>query len=257
VIVAVTGANGLVGRRVVTILSGHGHQVVALGRGEARWTLPSGASWRGVDLSDSAGLFRVLDDAKPALVLNPGGMTDVDGCERDRDGAWGANVEGPAALARWTKRAGSFLVHVSTDYVFDGDAGPYDVTATPNPRGFYAITKHAGEQAVKTLAADGAWAIARTAVVYGWPSTGKNNFGTWLVTTLAANKPVKLFKDQWVSPTHGQNVAEMLVELGERKLFGVWHTSGAEVLDRVTFGRRLCDRSASTRHSSSRAPWRT
>ncbi len=240
-IVAITGANGLVGRRLVRRFAEQGHGVVALGRGAARWELPQGASWREADLGDAGGLARVLDQAKAELVLNPGGMTDVDGCERDRDGAWAANVEGPAALARWTKKAGAFLVHVSTDYVFDGEAGPYDVDAAPNPRGVYAVSKHAGEQAVRTLAPEQGFAIARTAVVYGWPSTGKNNFGSWLLSALAEKKPVKLFADQWVSPTHAQNVAEMLAELGHRRLSGVWHTSGAEVVDRVTFGKRLCE----------------
>jgi dTDP-4-dehydrorhamnose reductase len=133
-------------------------------------------------------------------------------------------------------------VHVSTDYVFDGDAGPYEVDSTPNPRGVYAITKHLGEQTVKALLPPASWSIARTAVVYGWPSTGKNNFGTWLISTLRDGKPVKLFSDQWVSPTHATNCAEMLAELAERKLAGLWHTSGAEVMDRVTFGHALCDR---------------
>ncbi len=117
-------------------------------------------------------------------------------------------------------------MHVSTDYVFDGEAGPYDVEALPNPRGVYALTKHGGEQAVKALAFLRG-AIARTAVVYGWPQAGRPNFGSWLVSALKEGKPVKLFEDQFVSPTLALNVAEMLAELGARRLTGVWHTAGA------------------------------
>ncbi len=124
--------------------------------------------------------------------------------------------------------------------MFDGAAGPYDVEAIPNPRGVYAITKHMGEEAVRALCPQGSWTIARTAVVYGWPSTGKNNFGSWLIEALGGGKTVKLFVDQWVSPSHAGNVAEMLAELAERRLAGTWHTSGSDVVDRVTFGQRLC-----------------
>lgn len=237
---AVTGANGLVGRRLVRLLAAK-HTVLALGRGASRAPLPPNATWHAVDLGDAAGLTQLFERERPDVIVNPGSMTDVDGCERDPHGAWVANVEGPATLARAAKALGAHLVHVSTDYVFDGDAGPYDVDAAPNPRGAYAITKHAGEQAVKVLSAPGAWTIARTAVVYGWPSTGKNNFGSWLVGTLRDGKPVKLFDDQWVSPTHAENCAEMVAELAERKLAGVWHAAGAEIVDRVAFGHRLCD----------------
>lgn len=245
----VTGANGLVGSRLVRLLALQGHRVTAMGRGARRFQRvsgPAGAAaepgYLDVDLGDAAGLTRALFDARPEVIVNPAGLTDVDGCEKDPDAAWVANVEGVATLCRAAKKLGAHLVHVSTDYVFDGQAGPYDVDAVPNPRGTYALTKHAGEQAVRALAAPGAWAIARTAVVYGWPNAGKHNFGSWLVESLRAGKQVKLFADQWVSASLALNVAEMLAELAARKLTGLWHVAGAEVVDRVTFGKRLCAR---------------
>jgi dTDP-4-dehydrorhamnose reductase len=165
-------------------------------------------------------------------------MTDVDGCERDPAGAWAANSASAAHVAAASRTAGAHLVHVSTDYVFDGQSGPYGEDATPNPRGVYALTKHAGELAVRSLA--GSWAIARTAVVYGWPPAGRPNFGSWLVTALSQKQPVKLFQDQFVSPSLADNVAEMLAELAERRLSGIWNAAGAEVVDRVAYGRAVC-----------------
>lgn len=239
--VVVTGANGLVGGRLVRLLVSQGHEVLAWARGEARAAL-NGARFVSVELTDADAVSRALRETRPDVIVNPAAMTDVDGCERDPLGAWAANVDAPAALARSARELGTHLVHVSTDYVFDGDAGPYDVDATPNPRGVYALSKHAGEQAVRALLPAGRWTIARTAVVYGWPSTGKNNFGSWLLSTLSAGQRVNLFADQWVSPSHADNVAGMLAELSTRRLAGLWHTCGAEVVDRVTFGRRLCER---------------
>lgn len=237
--VVVTGANGLVGERLLKLLAARGHETCGFGRGPQR--TPSGR-YVSVDLGDASRISQALQSFRPQVVINCAAMTDVDGCERDPSGAWVANVEGVASLARGAKEFDCHLVHVSTDYVFDGAAGPYDVDAIPNPRGVYALTKHAGEEAVRALCPKGNWTIARTAVVYGWPSTGKNNFGSWLIDALGSGKTVKLFTDQWVSPTHASNAAEMLGELGERRLSGVWHTSGADVVDRVTFGQKLCAR---------------
>ncbi|HEY0881498.1 MAG TPA: SDR family oxidoreductase [Archangium sp.] len=235
----VTGSNGLVGSRLVRLLASRGHEVVALGRGPSRANQPH---YRSVDLGDAPAVLAAVRAARPEAIINPAGMTDVDGCEREPDAAYVANVEGVASLCRAAREVGAHVVHVSTDYVFDGEAGPYEVDAVPHPRGTYAITKHLGEQTVKVLAPKDGWTIARTAVVYGWPSTGKNNFGTWLVSTLRDGKPVKLFSDQWVSPTHASSCAEMLAELAERRLGGTWHTCGAETMDRVAFGHALCDR---------------
>lgn len=238
----VTGANGLVGGRLVRLLVSQGQEVIGLGRGHLRGDAIQGATFVSVDLGDDERLTQALREVRADVVINCAAMTDVDGCERDPLGAYVANVQGVATLARSVRELDGHLLHVSTDYVFDGDAGPYDVDAIPNPRGVYALTKHMGEEAVRALCPKGRWTIARTAVVYGWPSTGKNNFGSWLIDALGSGKTVKLFSDQWVSPSHAGNVAEMLGELAVRRMAGTWHTSGAEVVDRVTFGRALCAR---------------
>ena len=239
--VVVTGANGLVGARLMRLLASRGHELIGVGRGHQRAN-ELGGKYVSLELGDTESLSQALRELRPDVLINCAAMTDVDGCERDPSGAWTANVDGVATLARSAREIDCHLVHVSTDYVFDGDAGPYDVDAIPNPRGVYAVTKHAGEEAVRSLCPKGKWTIARTAVVYGWPSTGKNNFGSWLIEALSSRKTVKLFIDQWVSPTHASNAAEMLAELGERRLPGIWHISGADVVDRVEFGQQLCAR---------------
>lgn len=237
--IVVTGANGLVGSRLVRRLESAGHQVLAVGRGAQR--LPAGAfTWLSADLGDAAALTQGLTQFGAEVIINPAGATDVDGCERDPVGAYVANVEGVATLCKIARALNAHLVHVSTDYVFDGNLGPYETDDVPNPRGVYALTKHIGEQTVRALCADGRWTIARTAVVYGWPAAGQKNFGSWLVDTLAKGQPVKLFEDQWVSPSLALNVAQMVAELATERRPGIWHTCGAEVVDRVTFGRRLC-----------------
>lgn len=235
--VVVAGANGLVGARVASLLAARGHDVLGLGRGPRRavgaWTYAS------CDVASELELREALTPHRPELVLNAAAMTEVDACEKDRRQAFAANVLAPAHLARIAQEHGAHLVHVSTDYVFDGNDGPYDEEALPNPHGVYATTKHMGEQTVRTLAPS--WTIARTAVVYGWPAAGRANFGSWLVGSLVEGKEVKLFEDQFVSPSHADNVAAMVVELGERKLAGVWNVAGADTVNRMQYARALCE----------------
>ncbi|HSP77413.1 MAG TPA: SDR family oxidoreductase, partial [Myxococcaceae bacterium] len=192
-----------------------------------------------LDVSDRAAVEGAVVGAGFDVVVTAAAWTAVDACESDPDRAFAVNGLACRWLADACRRAGAHLVHVSTDYVFDGDHGPYDEEALPNPRGVYALTKHMGEQAARTFVPG--CAIARTAVVYGWPAAGRPNFGAWLAGALEKGQPVRLFEDQFVSPSLADSVAAMLVELGERRLGGVCNTCGADVVDRVHFGRALCE----------------
>ncbi|XXF80662.1 SDR family oxidoreductase [Myxococcaceae bacterium GXIMD 01537] len=233
----VTGSNGLVGSRLCALLEKAGHTVVGLGRGARRTAGMHG--YVECDLTREADVATAIEAAAPEVIIHTASMTEVDACEKEPDLAYAANVTAAAAVAKGARKVGAHLVHVSTDYVFDGDHGPYGEDALPNPRGVYAVTKHMGEQAARVFVPGAA--ICRTAVVYGWPQAGRPNFGAWLVGALEKGQPLKLFEDQFVSPSLADNVAAMLAELGERKLGGIWNTCGADVVDRVSFGRAVCE----------------
>jgi dTDP-4-dehydrorhamnose reductase len=237
--VAVTGANGLVGGDAVALLEGR-HEVLAIGRGACR--LPRGRfAWADADLGDGRSVEAALREFRAEAVLHAGAMTDVDGCERDPAAAWSVNVGGSEQVARACRAAGARLVAVSTDYVFDGEAGPYREDDVPNPRGAYARSKRCGEEAALLLAPD--CAVARVAVVFSGRPGAKPTFATQIVEKLARGEPVKAFSDQLVSPTLARNAAAMCLELLlESDYRGVLHASGATVLDRVDFARRVARR---------------
>jgi dTDP-4-dehydrorhamnose reductase len=235
--ITVTGANGLVGSRLCRLLVIHGHVVTAIARGERRTV--GDFEYLSCDLADHEGVGRALAAARPEVVVHTASMTEVDACERSPEAAWAANTLAAAHVARHARASGAHLIHVSTDYVFDGQDGPYDEDARPNPSGVYARTKWLGEEAVRLLA--GSWAIARTAVVYGYPPSQRPNFGSWLLGTLREGKTARLFVDQYVSPSLALNVAEQLTEVAERRLDGIWNIAGAEVVNRMEFGEALVD----------------
>jgi dTDP-4-dehydrorhamnose reductase len=237
--VAITGANGLLGGEAVAQLAGV-HDVLAVGRGPCR--LAAGPyTWADADLGDGRSVEAALVAFRAEAVLHAGAMTDVDGCEREPEQAWRVNVGGTEQVARACRALGARLVAVSTDYVFDGTAGPYSEDDVPNPRGAYARTKRCGEEAALILADD--CAVARVAVVYSGRPGSKRTFATQVVEKLSRGEPVKAFSDQQVSTTLAANAAGMCLELLlETSYRGVLHTSDATVLDRVEFARRIAER---------------
>ena len=236
--VAVTGANGLLGGEAIGQLEGH--DVLALGRGPCR--LPPGRfTYAEVDLGDGRTVAAALAAFRPEAVLHAGAFTDVDGCERDPGQAWRSNVDGTAEVAQACRALGARLLAVSTDYVFDGEAGPYGEEDLPNPRGTYARTKRCGEEAALLLAPDAA--VARVAVVYGGRTYTRPTFATQVVEKLSRGEPVRAFSDQQVSTTLASaGAARCLEVLLETSFRGVLHLSDATVLDRVEMAQRIARR---------------
>lgn len=164
-----------------------------------------------------------LDGVRPSLVINAAAYTAVDRAESERDLAWAVNATGPGAIAAWCGAAGVPLIHVSTDYVFDGNKGaPYVETDPPHPTGVYGASKRAGEEAV--LAACPMSAILRTAWVYA--PAGRN----FMLTMLAARQKtdtLRVVADQIGCPTAAGDLAAAILGMVRRIREGGWQDSYA------------------------------
>lgn len=236
--ILVTGANGLVGTKVLELLlREQSHEpLAAYHQARTNEYLGDVPFWW-LDTGQQEDVARVLDEARPDAVIHAGAFTAVDAAERDRDAAWAANAVGTTNLAHACAASRIRLVYLSTEYVFDGTAGPYRETDPVNPLGWYAKTKEAGEQAV--MAAGGSHAIARTTVVYGYAAHVRANFVLWLVGKLRAGERVSIVADQIGSPTLADNLAEMVVALATSREQGIFNTAGAEVISRLEFSRQI------------------
>jgi dTDP-4-dehydrorhamnose reductase len=237
--VFVTGANGLCGSRIVARLASGGERVIAIGRGERRFEQHSNIEYVEQDFLQPAALARLIELTKPAGVINAAAMTDVDACERAPVEAWTLNAELPQAAAHACRKVNARFVHLSTDYVFDGEDGPYGEDDAPNPRGVYARTKRAGEEAALILAPD--VAVCRVAVIFSGRKGAKRTFALGVVESLKAGRPVKAFSDQIVSPTLADNAAELVLAVYAAKAQGqgIFHCSGASAVSRIEFCRTL------------------
>jgi dTDP-4-dehydrorhamnose reductase len=238
--VLVTGANGLVGSRVVARLAQAGQPVIASARGARREAIAdlSGVEYVETDLAHAGSLRDAIERSGPGAIVHCGARTDVDACEADPPQAWAVNVSATAEAALAARTVGARLVALSTDYVFDGEAGrSYVEEDRPNPRGAYARTKRAGEEAALGAARD--VAVCRVAVVYSGRKGAKTTFAVTAADSLRAGKQVKAFTDQVVSPTLADNAAEMVIGVHRSGAQGLFHCAGATEVSRLDFCRAL------------------
>jgi len=210
--VLVTGAGGQLGSDLLRVLAGSPDDVIGLTRPE-------------LDVADPASVEKAVVDVRPDVVLNAAAYTAVDAAETDEAGAAAVNAQGPANLARVCALHGGGLVHVSTDYVFAGDAtSPYQVDAPTVPRSAYGRTKLAGERAVRELLPERSW-VVRTAWVYG--ETG-GNFVKTVARLAGERETLDVVDDQRGSPTWSRDLAAGLVALaGSTAPPGTYHCTNA------------------------------
>lgn len=204
-----TGAGGQLGIELSEVLPTRGHDVVALAREE-------------LDIVEPIAVERTVGEYVPDLVINAAAYTDVDGCETDPEGAYAVNALGPRNLARCCEASEAALLHVSTNYVFDGESDePYAPSDPPNPISVYGRTKLAGEEFVQQLCARRY--VVRTAGVYG---RGRN-FVRTMLRVGRERGALKVKDDEYVSPTYARDIAGSIAGIVEEERYGVHHVTNA------------------------------
>ncbi len=225
--ILVIGASGQVGRCLMKRLTAH--EVVGTGFAHAQGLMK-------LDLADADSVGANIAEMHPDLILVPGGITAVDWCESNRAQAERVCVGGSRAVQSMARKIRAHVVHFSTDYLFPGGKGPYREDAPIRPLSAYGHVKYAAEQAIRE--SGGSFAIVRTSMVYSHDPGGKN-FCQFVRDRLAVAQEVKAFSDQTGSPTFAPALARAVIEIGERRLEGVWNVAGPDVLSRLQFAERV------------------
>jgi dTDP-4-dehydrorhamnose reductase len=224
--IVITGAGGQLGSCLAAQAADQGRDVLAL----------SSSQW---DITDPAAAERIVKSGD--VVLNCAAYTDVDGAERAASAAYAVNAAGPEHIARACARAGAQLIHVSTDYVFNGDFGgaaphPYEPSDETAPQGVYGRSKLAGERAV--LAALPEAVVVRTAWVYTG-DTGKD-FVAVMRRLAASDGPIDVVDDQVGSPTYVGDLAAALLQVADDGVPGpVLHAANEGVVSRFEQARAV------------------
>jgi dTDP-4-dehydrorhamnose reductase len=233
--ILITGCNGLLGQKLVELVPVR-YEVFGLDLAEQGLVM-NGSSYYSGSIVDRRTLLRIVQETGPDWILNAAAYTDVDGAETEREICWKVNVLGVENIAYVARKCQARVVHISTDYIFDGKDGPYDEEAVPNPLGFYGRSKLAGENVLKMSPVP--HAIARTMVLYG---TGKNlrpNFVSWLIDQLKEGNRVNVVNDQFGNTTLVDELAGGIWSIVRKRKLGVFHVAGSEIVDRFTFAEKI------------------
>jgi dTDP-4-dehydrorhamnose reductase len=192
-----------------------------------------------LDLRDKNHIQNMIRQVKPKVVIHCAAYSDVDACQKDPELAFRINTESARVLGEAAEAAGSRLIYVSSDMVFDGDRGDYKESDPTHPINIYGESKLAGEGEVKMSCSDAV--IARTALVYGSSVHDGHSFSEQLIQRIKHGGTVSLFHDQFRTPILVQNLVEALLELAGIDFRGSIHLGGAERTDRYTFGLKLAE----------------
>ena len=228
--ILITGSNGLLGQKLVNLLADNESvSLIATARGDNRLPHETGYTYRQMDITDRQQVLDVVADTRPDVIIHTAAMTNVDQCETEKDACWQQNVSAVEYIVEACARNDVFLVHVSTDFIFDGAAGPYDETAEPNPISFYGWSKFAAEKVV--IHSPIRWAMARTVLVYGIAhDMSRSNIVLWVKKSLEDGKTIKVVTDQFRSPTLAEDLAMGCWLIADQRAEGIFNISGRNVL---------------------------
>src|SRR2546425_2916392 len=198
----VTGASGLLGAKIVQTAIVGGHDVFS--------SYKEHPSTNGkpvqLDQTHEGQVKETIARVQPQAIINTAALSDVDFCEENPDAAFLVNSESVSYLATVAREIGSFLLQVSTDYVFDGEKGSYSEPDPPHPVNKYGLSKLQGEQAARSTGED-SWCVARSSVIFGWGRPCRPNAATYVCEKLSKHDTVRMVQDQHCSPTFNTNLA--------------------------------------------------
>ena len=237
--VLVTGSNGLLGQKLTKELASDPEiDLVATGRGSDRNSLSEGYRYATMDITNEEMVRHTLEEYRPKVVIHTAAMTQVDDCEEQQDLCELLNVHAVEYIARTSEAIGAHLVHLSTDFIFNGSHGPLNEEEEPMPLSAYGVSKMRSEEVVREQMSS--WSILRTVLVYGLAEEmSRKNIVLWAKSSLEGGTPIRVVNDQYRTPTLAEDLAQACILAGKQRAQGIFHISGEELLSISDFVRRI------------------
>lgn len=239
--ILITGANGLLGQKLVSLLNNETSvELIATGRGSNRLSILANGVYHLMDIEDAHNVHEVFKSTRPDVVINTAAMTQVDDCELNREACYKANVIAVQNVVDACVEFDAHLIHLSTDFIFDGTQGPLSEEAIPNPVNYYGESKLLGEEIIMNSTLS--WSIARTVLVYGAvKGLQRSNIILWVKENLEKGKPLQVVEDQWRTPTLAEDLAMGCWLLAKTKAKGIFNISGEEMLTPYAMALKVVD----------------
>ena len=224
--VLVTGSNGLLGQKLLDHYKQFPEiELVATAKGADRYPFPGFYTYCSLDITNEAEVIAVFNSTKPEVVIHTAAMTNVDACELDQVNCDVLNVQAVQYIVNACNHINAHLVHLSTDFIFDGTHGPLAEEEIPKPLSYYGLSKYKAEQLVQ--AHSNSWAILRTVLVYGVvKDMSRSNIVLWAKNALESGKSIQVVADQFRTPTLAEDLAQGCALAASQKASGIFHISG-------------------------------
>ena len=224
--VLLTGANGLLGQKLVyAFKSRNDIELLATGIGQNRLIDQANYLYQSLDITNETEVNQTIKQFSPHVIINCAAMTNVDACELNQKQCWDVNVNGVKHLANAVAKLGTHFIHLSTDFVFDGEDGPYNENDIPNPLHYYAKSKLESEKIVMRNCVN--WSIARTIIIYGiTDNMSRSNLVLWAKGEIEKGNTINVVNDQFRSPTLAEDLAKGCISIMDKNAFGLFHLSG-------------------------------
>ena len=239
--IIVTGSNGLLGQKVTDLsIQDPEIELIATSVGPNRHNLKDGYTYEELDVLDLDRLNELVERYRPDSIIHTAAMTNVDACEAERAKCYALNVQSVKNLVDVCESKGIQFVHLSTDFIFDGENGPYTEEAEPNPLSYYGETKLESELILKNSSCR--WAILRTIIVYGVVNDmSRSNIVLWAKGALEKGESIHVVNDQWRMPTLAEDLAACCLLAVKKNASGVFNASGKDLMSILEIVERVAD----------------
>ncbi len=228
--ILITGSNGLLGQTLVNRLLKSNYRIIALSRGENRNINLQGDTYYDIDLTLSEELNNILQKEKPNFIINTAAITNVDYCETHQQECDAVNIDLVKTLIKASEKFKTHLIHISTDFVFDGAVGYYKEDDKTNPLNYYGLSKLKSEQLFKNTSIS--HTILRTILVFGiLPNLKQANILLWLLDKMKNKRPLTMVNDQLRMPTYVEDLASACIAAVELKKQGLYHISSKDMMN--------------------------
>lgn len=239
--ILVTGSNGLLGQKITDISFKYPEiKLIASSKGPDRHPRQGAYIYEDLDILDPLRLKEIIEKHNPDTIINTAAMTNVDACETDRELCYSLNVGAVKSLISICESRNIQLIHLSTDFIFDGESGPYSENDIPNPLSYYGSTKLEAEELLQSSSCR--WVILRTIIVYGIVSDmSRSNIVLWAKSALEKGDPINVVFDQWRMPTLAEDLAECCILAALKNAKGIFNASGKDLMSIIELVERVAD----------------
>ena len=236
--ILIIGSNGLLGQTLINQLCHSNYKVFALSKGANRNVHNKNYTYLEVDITDETRLLQAINKAKPNYIINAAALTNVDYCETHQLECDAVNVKAVKTLIKGAQLSQAHLIHISTDFVFDGTKGNYKEEDATNPLNYYGLSKLKSENLFKEV--DIPFTILRTILVFGYvPELKQQNILLWLLDKMKNKIALTMVNDQIRTPTYVDDLAKACLLSIKTKSYGLYHISGTDLMDMFELSNRV------------------